>query len=396
MISMKRVLVIPSWYPSDENPNIGTFFQEQAWLSRTRYDTRVMVVRRRVWGRRSFHKWVRIRCFGPKLAAAAFACDAQGLPVTTVEFDIADGWDSLSTEVLGAEADLALTVLNENGWLPQLIHCHCAIPAGALGSNIAKKLNIPIVITEHQHIIFDYFNHRDWIAAKAAYASAARVAAVSEFQRQMLLMNGAQTAPIVIGNLVDDQIFPLAGESASGAEIRLLFVGLASPLKDYGTFFRAIGRLRVLANAHVAVKILCQDTPQRREELCARAAAELSGVDVEIVSSATRYEVAGLLAWSKMLVSTSVAETFGVAVCEALMCGRPVVTTASGGVSDFVSSGVNGLVVPIGDADAIAHGILDVTAGGLTASPLDIRNSVIGKYGREAFLQKLSWLYEVS
>ena len=203
-------------------------------------------------------------------------------------------------------------------------------------------------------------------------------------------------APIVVGNLVDDQIFSLAGESANGAEIRLLFVGLASPLKDYDTFFRAIGRLRVLANARVAVKIVCADTPRRREELCARAAAELSGVDVEIMSSATPHDIAGLLAWSDMLVSTSIAETFGVAVCEALMCGRPVVTTASGGVSDFVSPGVNGFVVPIGDADAIAHRILDVTAGGLSARSLAIRNSVIGKYGREAFLQKLSDLYEIT
>ena len=192
---MKRVLVIPSWYPSVENPITGLFFQDQARLSRVRYDTRVMVVRRRVWGRRSFYNWARTRCFGPKLATVAFACDVQGLPVTTVEFDIADRWDPLNTDALGAEADLALAVLNESGWRPELIHCHCALPAGVLGSHIAQKLNIPIVLTEHQHIIFDYFTHLDWTAAKAAYESAARVAAVSEFQRQMLLMNGVQACP---------------------------------------------------------------------------------------------------------------------------------------------------------------------------------------------------------
>ena len=393
---MKRVLVIPSWYPSDENPNIGTFFQEQARLSRARYDTRVMVVRRRVWGRRSFYNWARTRCFGPKLAAVSIVRDVEALPVTTVEFDIADRWDPLNTYVLGTEADLALAVLNESGWLPHLVHCHCAVPAGILGLCVARKLNIPLVITEHQHIIFDYFTNRDWMAAKAAYASAARVAVVSEFQRQMLLMNGAQASPVVIGNLVDDQIFSLAGKPTNGAEIRLLFVGLVSPLKGYDTFFRAIARLRVLANTHVAVKILCPDTPQRREQLYLRAAGELSGVDVEIVASATRCDVASLLSWSNMLVSTSIAETFGVAVCEGLMCGKPVVSTASGGVSDFVLSGVNGFVVPIGDAEAIARRILDVLSGKLSASPLEIRNSVIEKYGREAFLQKLSQLYEIS
>jgi hypothetical protein len=87
MISMKRVLVIPSWYPSDENSNIGVFFQEQAGLSRARYDARVMVVRRRVWGRRSFLNWARFRCLSPKLAAVSCNRDVA-LPVTTVEFDM--------------------------------------------------------------------------------------------------------------------------------------------------------------------------------------------------------------------------------------------------------------------------------------------------------------------
>jgi glycosyltransferase involved in cell wall biosynthesis len=212
----------------------------------------------------------------------------------------------------------------------------------------------------------------------------------------MMLMNGVQPAPIVVGNFVDDKIFLLADESANRDEIRLLFVGLASPLKDYDTFFRAIELLHTLVNARIVVKIVCADTDQRREELRSRAATQLLGIEVEIISFATPHEIAGLVAWSSMLVSTSVAETFGVAVCEALMCGRPVVTTASGGVSDFVLSGVNGFIVPVGDAAAIANRILDVTAGGLIANSSEIRSSVIGKYGREAFLQKLSNLYAVS
>lgn len=393
---MKRVLVIPSWYPSGENPNVGVFFQDQARLSRSLCDTRVMVARRKVWGRRSLFTWARTRCFGPKLAAIAVTCDAEGLPVTTMDFDIADRWDPLDAGELEAEARLAVTALDESGWRPDIVHCHCAVPAGVLGLHIAKRLNIPLVVSEHQHIIFDYFSQDEWTAAKSVYVNATLVGAVSEFQRQMLLMNGAKVDPIVIGNLVDDQVFSLADENVNESEIRLVFIGLASPLKDYDTFFRAIGRLRALANRDVIVKIVCADTPQRLEKLRARASAELSGAQMEFISSASPQDVARQLAWSNMLVSTSIAETFGVAVCEALMCGRPVVTTASGGVSDFVTSGFNGFVVQIGDAEAIAHRILDVIGGRLGANPLAIRSSVFGKYGREAFLKKLASLYAVS
>jgi len=39
---------------------------------------------------------------------------------------------------------------------------------------------------------------------------------------------------------------------------------------------------------------------------------------------------------------------------EALACGRPVVGTATGGISELVEDGVNGWLVPVDDADAAA------------------------------------------
>jgi glycosyltransferase involved in cell wall biosynthesis len=391
---MKRVLVIPSWYPSIERPLIGTFFQEQARLSRSRYDTRVLVVRRHLWGRRSLHHWLRTRYFGPRVTAVEHSHDVEGLPVTRIDIELASHRDPFDAFTSQAEAALTLDALDNIGWVPDVVHCHCAVSAGVLGWRIAAKRSLPLIVSEHQHIIFDYFDPKHWKAAKEVYAQATRVAAVSEFQKQILLMNGSAVNPVVIGNYVDEQLFALASGSATSSAIKLLFVGLASPLKDYATFFNSLVCLKRLRNTAVQVKIICADTAERRANVETQALEHRSAAQIEVVPSAGRQEVVDLLHWSNMLISTSVAETFGVAVCEALMCGRPVVTTASGGISDFVAHGRNGFVVRIGDAENIAQRVLDIIDGKLTASSSEIRNSVVRAYGREAFLDKLTKLYE--
>ena len=42
---MKKILIIPSWYPSEKNPIAGSFFQEQvAFLYSKGFDVRVLYI----------------------------------------------------------------------------------------------------------------------------------------------------------------------------------------------------------------------------------------------------------------------------------------------------------------------------------------------------------------
>lgn len=65
------------------------------------------------------------------------------------------------------------------------------------------------------------------------------------------------------------------------------------------------------------------------------------------------------------LVLSSDFETFGLVAAEALARGLAVITTDCGGVTDFVRAGVNGWVVPKGDAEAMATVMRHVASGGL-------------------------------
>lgn len=391
---MKRVLIIPSWYGTISHPHVGCFFREQALLAKSRYDIRFLVPTQKALGRRTPLKWLRACALAARVGSFSNEDLPEGLNVSRMQFEVPTRWSPLDERTNAVEAMLVVRYLAEIGWEPQIVHCHSAVPAGILGMHIARQLNIPLVVTEHQHIIFDYFPSDTWSGARRVYRHAVRIAAVSEFQRQMMLMNQAGGDPIVVGNFVDEQLFNLADPNPSGSDIRILFVGLASPLKDYATFFSALRNLRDLTTVNFTVKIVCADAPLMHATVKTMVAQHPCADRIEVLPQANRAEVAKLLEWSSVLVSTSIAETFGVAVCEALMCGRPVVTTSSGGVVDFVVDGWNGYIVRIGDAESIARKVVDITNGALSAHPANIRSAIVGAYGREAFLAKLIRLYE--
>jgi len=66
-------------------------------------------------------------------------------------------------------------------------------------------------------------------------------------------------------------------------------------------------------------------------------------------------DVAALLAEVDVVVHASVvAEPFGQVVVEAMAAGRPVIASDLGGPAEVVTDGVDGLLSPAGDADALA------------------------------------------
>jgi glycosyltransferase involved in cell wall biosynthesis len=76
-----------------------------------------------------------------------------------------------------------------------------------------------------------------------------------------------------------------------------------------------------------------------------------------------------------------------------MACGKPVVTTASGGVSDIVTPD-NGIKVPIGDHQSLAEGIAQIKTGSRVFHAEKIRRSVLDRFEIGIFVEKLSKQYQ--
>ncbi|HJU47870.1 MAG TPA: glycosyltransferase, partial [Gaiellaceae bacterium] len=102
--------------------------------------------------------------------------------------------------------------------------------------------------------------------------------------------------------------------------------------------------------------LVAGDGPERAS--LERAAHDL-GLDgrVRFLGPQTRLAVLELFRAADAALLSSAWENFPHTVVEALAAGTPVIATAAGGVAEVVHDGVNGLLVPIGDADALAAAV---------------------------------------
>jgi glycosyltransferase involved in cell wall biosynthesis len=189
------------------------------------------------------------------------------------------------------------------------------------------------------------------IARDAELKRAAHVFTPSSYLRELALSWGVPAERVsVLPNPA-----PSLPALAPRDELRRSF-GLRGPTLAFAGRLTAQKSLRVALEAVASVdgvSLLIAGEGDERARL-ERDVAEL-GLDerVRFLGALPRARVVELFAAADASILSSMWENFPHTVVEALAVGTPVLATASGGVGEVVHDGENGLLVPLGDSQAL-------------------------------------------
>jgi glycosyltransferase involved in cell wall biosynthesis len=241
-----------------------------------------------------------------------------------------------------------------------LDHLHAHFMTNAARTTYVAHLltGIPFSVTAHAH---DIYRRRVDAAVFREIASAATcVVTVCDANRDYILQKGLARGGRVqriYNGVFLDQMLP-------GPQVRdhrlIVAVGRLVEKKGFDVLVDAFGILdqRGLDFAGVIV-----GDGEEQEALARRLEGLRLQKKVRMAGALPRHEVLGLMARARVLAAPCLAAHDGnqdalpTVMLEALGAGLPIVSTPVGGVPEIVEHGVEGLIVPEGDAQALADSL---------------------------------------
>lgn len=239
------------------------------------------------------------------------------------------------------------------------VHCHFANHPAAGGFVIHRLTGIPFSFTAHGSDL-----HRDRHMLREKVAEAETVVTISDYNRRLILDEcGEEFADkvVVVRCGVDTDMFcPRPRPPSPSERFRVVCIASFDEVKGQQYLVEAC---RLLLDSGVDIDCrLVGDGPMRPEVARRVSQLELEGV-VRFEGPKTRQEVAALLADTDVAACPSVWTSLGdregipVVLMEAMASGVPVVASDISGIPELVEHEFTGLLVPPGEAGALAEAL---------------------------------------
>jgi teichuronic acid biosynthesis glycosyltransferase TuaC len=251
-----------------------------------------------------------------------------------------------------------------------VVHAHCAYPDGVGVALAARRLGLPYAITAHGSDINVYARRRllRWQIRRAMAGAAAIIAVSSDLRGKLSGLLGPAAAVARLHHVpcagYDPAVFfprerPALRQAlglAPGGRLAL-FVGQLVPIKAVDRLIEAWRRLHAEGRVGAADRLVLVGEGRCRAELEAQARAGGVADRVTFAGALPQAAVARWMGAADLLCLPSRNEGTPNVVVEALASGVPVVASRVGGVPELVADEDTGLLVPPGDASALAGAI---------------------------------------
>ena len=364
-----RVLILPSWYPTKDDPIRGCFFREQAQaLAQNGHTVTVF----------------------PFFADADSGVRVEEATIGGVR-ECAIHYRRLRFHLtyfrlLGAMIRLWRRLPRQQR--PELIHVHSY---GAMKyARVLKRLfHVPLVVTEHvSWFQRGLLSDKDKASIRRDYAGADAVLAVSDGLRDQIQPFCTRTVRVV-PNLVSESLFYGGLHAPAGETFGFVSVGSLNHNKGMDAVLAAFA-LAVEKAPDIALTI-CGGGSER--EALERQAEELRVADkVTFTGQISREECSRRLRRNQAFVLASRVETFGVAAAEALACGLPVIMTKTSAWRVLIRPKC-GIAVDVDDIPALAEAMVFVTEHYGDYDPDTIAGLCRERFSEEAVSGQLTEIY---
>lgn len=339
-----RVLTICSWYPNDLKPTLGNFVQKHAdtialynnTVSLAIFPTIEESKQRLTTNQRG--ELFEIVIYYPK--------QATGFKPFRL---IKNYWAHRKAFKAG------MKVVKSKIGMPEIVHLNITYPLGIWALWLKWRYNIPYVVSENSsgfHVTSDHaYPPIIMRLCKKILRNASYLLPVSENLKKNLQVLAPNADFALISNVVDEHLFEQKSAIVADKK-RLIHVSTGvDEIKNLSGMIRVFSNLKQ-ANIPVTLDIVSDGDIEYAKQL----AQELQVNDcVFFHATKTTKEVAEMMQERDALLMFSNYENFPCVIAEAMMCGKPVISSNVNGIPEHVFSLNGSLVNPRDEANLLAE-----------------------------------------
>ena len=288
---------------------------------------------------------------------------------------------------------------------PALVHTHTS-KAGVLGRVAAWFARVPVIVhTPHGHVFYGHFGPiRSWLFLQIERVLSAitdRLIALTEAERQDHLDRNVGKAGrfAVVPSGIDRERFGRARVQGNqqpdwfGCPPDSLVVGSVGWLTDVKGHEYLIEAVAKLKQDFPSLHLVIIGSGDRQEALL--KLAELVGLRDAVHLLGHRDDIEACLAGMDLFVLPSLNEGMGRALIEAMVAELPVIASRVGGIPSVISHERTGLLVPPGDAGALADALRSLLDRPEWATQLGVAasRSVDSRYGSVSMVHAIESIF---